>query len=117
MALQQWRMHRKTKHHSTTTCGGHTHPPFSKLRSDWQAALQRLPMELILYAEEDVALAVATAAALGVGWSAVCVHVLESLNVIPKQPYNDHTDRRAGGGGVPGATGLQREGEVVWQPW
>ena len=30
MAMQYWRMHRKTKHRSTTTCGSATHPSFSK---------------------------------------------------------------------------------------
>ena len=32
MAIQQWRMHRKTTHRITTMCGSPMHPPVSKLR-------------------------------------------------------------------------------------
>ena len=69
----------------------------------------------LFYLEEDVRLAVANAARLGVGLGAVCADVVESLNAILKRAYNDHTAR--GGGGMPGATALQREGEVVLQAW
>ena len=41
--------------------------------------------------------------------------VVESLNAILKRPYNDHT--ASGGGGVLGATTLQRDGGVVLQAW
>ena len=64
------------------------------------------------YLEEDVTLAVANAARLGVGLGAVCADVVESLNAILKRAYNDHTAR---GRGMPGA--LEREGEVVLQTW
>ena len=56
--------------------------------------------------------AVANAARLGVGLGAVCADVVESLNAILKRAYNDHT-ARGGGGGMPGATSLEREAEVV----
>ena len=29
LAMQQWRMYRKTKHQSTTMCGSPMHPPLS----------------------------------------------------------------------------------------
>ena len=44
----------------------------------------------------------------------MCADVVESLNAILKQAYNDHTAR---GGGMPGAAALQREGKVVLQVW
>ena len=75
-----------------------------------------LPIEVPLYLEEDLTLAVANVAQLGVGLGAVCADVVESLNAILKRAYNDHTACR-GGGGVPGATALQREGKVVLQGW
>ena len=59
--------------------------------------------------------AVANAARLGVGLGAVCPDVVESLNGILKRAYNDHTAR--GGGGMPGATSLEREAEVVLEVW
>ena len=65
----------------------------------------------LFYLEEDVTLGVANAARLGVVLGAVCDDVVESLNAILKQAYNDHT--ACGRGRVPGATALQREGEVV----
>ena len=68
-----------------------------------------------LYLEEDGTTAVANAARLGVGLGAVCADVVESLNAILKRAYNDHTAR--GGGGMPGATSLEREAEVVLQVW
>ena len=68
----------------------------------------------LLYLEEDVTLAVANAARLGVGLGAVCADVVESPNAILKRAYNDHTAR---GGGMPGATALEREAEVVLQVW
>ena len=46
---------------------------------------------------------------------AVCADVVESLNAILNWAYNHHTAR--GGGGVPGATSLEREAEVVLQVW
>ena len=65
--------------------------------------------------EEDVTTAVANAAHLGVGWGALCADVVDSLNAILKRAYNDHTAQ--GGGGMPGATSLKREAEVVLQVW
>ena len=62
--------------------------------------------------EEDMTLAVAIAAALGVGLGAVCANVVESLNSSLKRAYNDHTARQ---GGTPAATALQRKWEVVLQ--
>ena len=53
----------------------------------------------LFYLEEDVTLAVANAAELGVGLGAVCADVVESLNTILKRAYNDHTARGGGGGG------------------
>ena len=55
---------------------------------------------------------VANAARLGVGLGAVCADVVEGLNAILKWAYNDHT---ACGGGMPGATALERGAEVVLQ--
>ena len=69
----------------------------------------------LLYLEEDVTEAVANARRLGVGLGAVCVDVVESLDAILKRAYNDHSGR--GGGGMPGATQVEREGEVVSQVW
>ena len=66
----------------------------------------------LFYLEEDVTLAVANAARLGVGLAAVCADVVESLNAILKRAYNDHTTR---GGGMPGAAALEHEAEVVLQ--
>ena len=54
----------------------------------------------LLYLEEDVAMAVANAARLGVGMGGVCADVVESLNALLKRAYNDHTAR---GGGMAGA--------------
>ena len=68
----------------------------------------------LFYLEEDVTLVVADTARLGVGLGAVCADVVESLNAILKRTYNDHTARR---GGMPGATALEREAEVVLQVW
>ena len=51
---------------------------------------------------------------LGVGLDAVCADVVESLNAILEHAYNGHTTR---GGGMPGASALQREAEVVLQAW
>ena len=59
-------------------------------------------------------MAVANAARLQVGLGAVCADVVESLNTILKRVYNDHTAHR---GGLPGATALEREAEVVLQAW
>ena len=55
--------------------------------------------------------ALGNATGLGVGLGAVSAHVVESLNAILQIGYNDHTAR--GGGGMPGASNLEREGEVV----
>ena len=52
----------------------------------------------LLYLKEDVTTAVAYAARLGLGLGAVCADVVESLNAILKQAYNDHTARGGGGG-------------------
>ena len=68
----------------------------------------------LFYLEEDVTLAVANVARLGVGLGMVCADVVESLNAILKRANNDHTAR---GGRMPGATALQREGEVVLYAW
>ena len=68
----------------------------------------------LFYLEEDVTLAVANAAWLGVGLGAVCADVVESLNAILKRAYNDHTARR---GGECRGLALEREGEVVLQAW
>ena len=59
--------------------------------------------------EEDVTLAVANAARLGVGLGAVCADVVESLNTILKRAYNDHT-ARGGGGGIVGGNGITTGG-------
>ena len=69
----------------------------------------------LLYLEEDVTTVVANAARLGVGLGAVCADVVESLNAILKQAYNDNTAR--GGGGSPGAKSLKQEAEVVLKLW
>ena len=53
-------------------------------------------------------LAAADAARLGVGLSAVCANVVQSLNAILNRAYKDHTPR--GGGGMPGATALHQQG-------
>ena len=53
---------------------------------------------------------------LGVGLGAACADVVESPNAILKRAYNDHT-ARGGGGGMPGATALEREAEVLLQAW
>ena len=71
----------------------------------------------LFYLEEDVTEAVANARRLGVGLGAVCADVVESLNAILKRAYNDHSGRGGGGGRMPGATQLEREGEVVSQVW
>ena len=68
----------------------------------------------LLYLEEDVTKALAHAAGLGVGLGAVSADVVQSLNAILKKAYNDQTAR---GGGVPGASNLEREGEVVLHTW
>ena len=60
------------------------------------------PSNYLLYLEEDVTTAVANAARLGVGLGAVCADVVESLNAILKQAYNDHTARGGGGGDAGG---------------
>ena len=54
----------------------------------------------LFYLEDNVTLAVANAADLGVGLGVVCTDVVESLNAILKRAYNDHTSR--GGGGTEG---------------
>ena len=72
-------------------------------------------LNCLFYLEEDVTLAVANAARLGVCLGAVCAHVVESLNAILKWAYNDHTARARGG--MPGATALEREAEVALQGW
>ena len=69
-------------------------------------------LNYLFYLEDDETLAVANAARLGVGWGAVCAHVVESLNAILKRVYNDHTAR---GEGMPGATPWERVAEVVLQ--
>ena len=56
----------------------------------------------LFYVEEDVTLAVANAARLGVGLGVACADVVESLNAIVKRAYNDHTARGGGGGGCRG---------------
>ena len=70
----------------------------------------------LLYLEEDVTEALANAAGLGLGLGAVSANVVESLNAILKKAHNDHT-ARGGGGGMPGASNLEREGEVVLKAW
>ena len=60
-------------------------------------------------------LAVANAARLGVRFGAVCANVVESLSAILKRAYHKHTGRV--GGGVLGATALERDGKVVLQAW
>ena len=94
-------------------------PPRAHLRAADVAPAYRLPCckaacqsNYFFYLEEDMTLAVANAARLAVGFGAMCAHVVESLNAILKRAYNDHTAR---GGGVPGATALRPEGEVVLQ--
>ena len=69
----------------------------------------------LLYLEDDVTKAVDNARRLEVGLGTVCADVVQSLNPILQRAYNDHSGR--GGGGVPGATQLEREGEVVLQVW
>ena len=71
-------------------------------------------LNYLIYLEEDGTLAVANAARLGIRLRAVCADVVESLNAILKLAYNDHTAR---GGGMTGATALEREAEVVLQAW
>ena len=50
----------------------------------------------------------------GVRLQAVCVDVEESLNTILKRAHKGHTIR---GGGIPGATSLEKEAEVVLWVW
>ena len=69
----------------------------------------------LLYLEKDITEAVANARRLGVGLGAVCTDVVESLNAIIKRAYNDHSGQ--GEGGMPGATQLERDAEVVSQVW
>ena len=69
---------------------------------------------------EDVTLAVANAARLGVGLGAVCADVVESLNAILKRAYNNHTARRGGnaggyGIGTGGGCGFASLGVVVFE--
>ena len=52
--------------------------------------------------------------ALTLHLGAVCADVVESLNAILNRACNDHTGR---GGGMPGATQVEREAEVVLQVW
>ena len=66
----------------------------------------------LLYLQEDVTEAVAKARRLGVGLGAVCGDVVDTLKAILKRAYNDHSGR-----GMPGATELEREAEVVSQVW
>ena len=68
----------------------------------------------LFYLEENVTLAVANAADLGVDLGTVCADVVDSLNAIVKRAYSHHTARL---GGVPGATALQREAQVALQAW
>ena len=75
-------------------------PPRSNLRATNVVRAYRLhcckaacQSNYLFYLEEDVTLAVAAAADLGVGLGAVCANVVESLNAILKQAYNDHTAR------------------------
>ena len=68
------------------------------------------PFKYLFYPEEDVTTAVANAARLGVGLWAVCADVVESLNAILKQAYNDHTARARGSGWVGLGEGL------AWSP-
>ena len=96
-------------------------PPHADLRAAKVARAYRLhccratcQSKYLFYLEEDVTLAVANAAELGVGLGTVCADVVESLNAILNWAYNDHTAR---GGGMLGATALQREGEVVLRAW
>ena len=63
----------------------------------------------VFYLEEDMTLAVANAARLGVGLGAVCTDVVHGLNAILKRAYNDHTDR-GGGGGDAGGYGIRTGG-------
>ena len=81
-------------------------PPRADLRAAEVARAYRLhcckaacQSNYLLYLEEDVALAVANAAWLGVSLGAVCADVVESLNAILKRAYNDHTACWGGGGG------------------
>ena len=80
-------------------------PPRADLRAAEVARAYRLhcckaacQSNYLFYLEEDVTLAVANAARLGVGLGAVCADVVESLNAILKRAYNDHTARGGGGG-------------------
>ena len=73
-----------------------------------------LQFSYLLYLHDNLTTAVANAAGLGVGWVAVCADVMVSLNAIRTCPYNDHTSR---GGGMPGASALQRKAAVVLQAW
>ena len=66
----------------------------------------------LLYLEEDVTTVVANVAPVQLGFGVVCADVVESLNALLKGAYKDHTAR---GGGMPGASALQREAEVVLQ--
>ena len=61
----------------------------------------------LLYLEEDVTIAVANAACLGVGFAAVGTVVVEAPNAMVKRAYN-HT-----GQGVGGSTALEREVERI----
>ena len=99
-------------------------PPRANLRAAEVARAYRLhcckpacQSNYLFYLEEHVTLAVANAAALGVGLGAVCADVVESLNAILKRAYNDHTLCNAGGNGITtgGGGGLASLGVVVFK--
>ena len=71
-----------------------------------------------LHVEEDVTAAVANAAHVGVGYGALCMDVVESLNAIWKRAYSDYMARGGGnaGGNIArpgGRGGVANLGEVI----
>ena len=95
-------------------------PPHADLQAAEVARAYRLhcckagcQSDYLFYLEEDVTLAVANAARLGVGLGAVCADVVESLNAVLKQAYNAHMARWRGVGG--GCRGLRHlNGRRMW---
>ena len=65
----------------------------------------------LFYLEEDVTLAMANAARLGVGLGAVCADIVESLNAILKHATTT-TRPAGGGGGDDGGYGIETGGEI-----
>ena len=103
-------------------------PPHADLRAAEAARAYSVPRttcqsDYLFYLEEDVTLAVANAARLGVSLGAVCAGIVESLSDILNRAYNDHTARGEVGGeaggydiGLGGGGGLASLGASMCGP-